>query len=156
MPFPGIESSPRRAPHLPKPAAIRDLAITHRPPSPASGSILLQLARANQAAMGEEAATPGLPVALARATGLSPGNFTLEKLPDTAGSAAINQQILGTHVFAATHSPPIYCARQHKTMNHLCRSCGRSLFPVEDRGKPESNCRRISRTGCTGGRKPGA
>ena len=40
---------------------------------------MLSFAEANEAAMGEEAATPGRPVALARATGLSPGDFTLKK-----------------------------------------------------------------------------
>ncbi len=81
--------------------------------------------------MGEEAATPGLPVALARATGLSPGNFTLEKPPDAAGSAAIIRQIQELTFFAATHSGLLCCARQQKTLTRLCRSCGRSLFPVE-------------------------
>ncbi len=57
------------------------------------------------------------------------------KSPAVAGSAAIIQQARNAHVFADAHFPAVFRGLQQENAIPLCRSCGRPLFPVEDRGK---------------------
>ena len=68
----------QRVPHLPKPVA-HSSSCDHEPATAAvaSGPVLLPAPKSNHR-MGEEAATPGQPVALARVFWIVPRQFTLE------------------------------------------------------------------------------
>jgi hypothetical protein len=63
-----------------------------RQSSPASGPCPASAPKSSEAGMGEEAATPGLPVALARVLDFPPAIHPRES-PAAAGSAAIIRQI---------------------------------------------------------------
>ena len=112
----------------------RHLETTSRQPS--RGQQFRPLQRAGR----EEAATPGQPAALARVAGCSPG----DRLRAVTGyrwlcrNHAANQE---RSRFAATHSPILCCALQHKNSAHLCTSCGRTVFLVEAVGKVNNNLR---------------
>jgi hypothetical protein len=130
-------STLRRASHLPKPscrsATLRSRTCNccggQRPcPAPKSGK-------------GEEAATPGQPVAHPRSWSV-PRRFTLENhrlplaLPQSLGKLRKHSR------FRCTHSQPECRAPQYKKSAPLCRNCGRCDFPVEYRGKLEAITRR--------------
>jgi hypothetical protein len=105
----------KRTPHLPKPAATRDLAITNRNccGGPASPLLIKGAGRRPQ----------------------RPGNQSRIRVSGVpAGSAAIIRHS-GLSRFRFTHSQPERCAPQYKSNPRLCRTCGRSAFPVEERGK---------------------
>ena len=64
-----------------------------------------------------------------------PGNQSRIRVSGVpAGSAAIIRHS-GLSRFRFTHSQPERCAPQYKSNPRLCRTCGRSAFLVEERGK---------------------
>ena len=118
---------------------IRHLAIDElATPAVASGPSCSLLQRATSK-VGEEAATPGQPVALARVSGISPGNSP-SRIAGAAGSAAIIRQAQELSRFAEPTLSQIVASRNTK---NLCR-CAE---PVEDENslwKIEENLRRIA------------
>jgi len=68
-----------------------------------------------------------------RVSGNPPANH-LRESPAAAGSTAIIRHS-GLSRLQCTHSQPERCAPQYKSNLRLCRTCGRSAFLVEERGK---------------------
>ncbi len=121
-------------PHLPKPAADTS-PCDHESTTATVGQ---RPCPAPRSRMGEEAATPGQPVALARIFWIPPGNSP-SRITGCRWLCRNHPASSGTFTFRCTHSPSGHCASQHKKDLPLCRSCGGRDFPVEDRGKLRSN-----------------
>jgi hypothetical protein len=124
----------QRTPHLPKPAATRDLTIANRnccgrPASP----LLIKGA-------GRRPQRPGQPVAYPRFW-----KFPLA-LPQSSGTQ-------DSHVFAAPTLRHNLAPPQYKRNSPLCRTCGRPAFLVEERGKLRKiyQARRLDILVCLGG-----
>ena len=88
--------------------------------------------------MGEEAATPGQPVALTRSLGSPPGNSP-SRITGCRWLCRNHSASSGTFTFRCKHFQPDRCASQDKNLASLCRNCGGHIFPVEDGGKLRSN-----------------
>ena len=132
-------SHEQRVPHLPKRVADSSSCDDElATPAVASGPSCSLLQRATSK-VGEEAATPGQPVALARVSGISPGNSP-SRIAGAAGSAAIIRQAQELSRFAEPTLRQIVASRNTKD---LC-PCAE---PVEDETslwKIEENLRRIA------------
>lgn len=89
--------------------------------------------------MGEEAAMPGQPVALARVSGCPPAIHPRES-PAAAGSAAIIRQAQETSRFAEPTLCQIVAPRNTKTS----RPCAEPVDDVTSLWKSEENLRRIN------------
>jgi hypothetical protein len=73
--------------------------------------------------VGEEAATPGQPVALARVFWKSPGDSP-SRITGCRWLCRNHSASSGNITFRCTHSYPDCCTSQHKKLVLLCRSCG--------------------------------
>ena len=72
--------------------------------------------------MGEEAATPGQPVALARALWVRPPAIHPRESPAAAGSAAIIRQAQEPSRFAPNTLRQIVAPRKTKTLHHCAET----------------------------------
>jgi len=81
----------------------------------------------------EEAASPGNQSRWCAFLEVSPGN-SLSRIAGCRWLCRNHPAESGTLTFRWTHSPLLCSSPQHKKCLPLCRSCGRSEFPVDTRG----------------------
>jgi hypothetical protein len=103
-------------------------------------------ARSRGAGWGRRPQRPRLPVRARARHRIVPRRFTLENRRLPLAPRSFGK--IRSSRFRCTHSHPHLRAPQYKTFPHLCRTCGRSHFPVEHRGKLEANCGRERSEAC--------
>lgn len=97
------------------------------------------LSSAPKSNKGEEAATPGQPGRVRTRFRNVPRQFTLENRRLPLAPPQSSGKLRNSHVFEWTHFGVVCWEPQLENRALLCRSCGRSYFLVESRGKLSIN-----------------